>query len=121
LILLDKRIFKGIFEITTDILKNNFYYDFETLADFHELFTKTIASQYCVFEDNSDDEFKRWLRFDLRSRQLFTSYFISYHLHEILVKNLHFSEKELDLFENILPKFVGVYDVKQQGNQRTNH
>jgi hypothetical protein len=121
LILLDKRIFTGIFEITTDILKNNFFYDLESLADFHKVFTMTLANEYCAFEDNSDAEFKQRLRFDLKCRQLFTSYFVSYHLHDILVHNLHFSEKELDLFENILPKFVGVYDAKQQGFKRENY
>jgi hypothetical protein len=121
LILLDKRVFTGILEITTDILKNNFFYDFDTLSHFHNVFTYKMANEYCAFEDNIDQDFKRRLRHDLMCRKYFTSYFVSYHLHDILVQEFHFSDKELDLFENILPKFIGVYDVKHQGNQRTNH
>jgi hypothetical protein len=121
LILLDKRVFKGILEITTDILKNNFFYDLETLEHFFNIFTCKMANEYCAFEDNSDEEFKRRLRHDLMCRKYFTSYFVSYHLHDILVQDFHFSDFELDLFENILPKFTGVYNAKPQGNQRTNH
>lgn len=121
MILLDKQIFKGVIEITLNILKNNFFYDNETLGYFTDTYTQTLANEYCLFEDNSDEEFLRKLRFDLLGRKYFTSYFMSYHLHDTLVNELHFTEKELDLFENILPKFVGVYDAKQQGNQRTHY
>jgi hypothetical protein len=121
LILLDKRTFTGILEITTNILKNNFFYSLESIANFLEVCTVRMANEYCAFEDTSDDEFKHRLRFDLNFRRIFTSYFVSYHLHDILVENLHFSEKELDLFENILPKFQGERDVKQQGFKRANH
>jgi hypothetical protein len=121
MILLDKQIFCGILDITTDILQNNFFYDKESIEDFYEVFQNTMANEYVLFESHTDFDFKQRLRFDLMCRKQFTTYFVSYYLHDILVHDLHFSEMELDLFENILPKFVGVKYVKPQGDKRTNH
>lgn len=113
--LLDKYVFTGIVDITQDILKNYFFYDNESLNNFFDDFVNCMANEYTIFHQNVDFDFKRQLRFDLNTRRHFTSYFVSWHLHDLLVNNLHFTDMELDLFENILPKFVGVYDVKQQG------
>jgi hypothetical protein len=121
MLLLDNTIFKGIVRITQDILRFKFFYDAESLNKFFEDFTQYIANEYCAFEEYSDIEFKNLLRFDAARRRYFTSYFVCFHLHDLLVNNLHFSEMELDHFENLLPKCVGGYHVKQQGSQRTNH
>jgi|SRR3954466_16033691 hypothetical protein len=118
MLLLDKRVFTGIYDITTMILRDNFFYEPEALVNFMHTYTDTLANEYCLFEDNTDREFIRKLKTDLEGRKLFTSYFMSFHLHDALVNQLHFSDEELSLFESILPKFVGVYNAKQQGNQR---
>ena len=118
---MDKRIFTGIFELTTNILKNHFFYDTESIRSFQDEYTMKIANEYCLFEQQTDEDFIRRLKSDLMGRKYFTSYFMSYHLHDILVENLHFTEQELDLFENLLPKIVGEQNVKYKGHERTNY
>lgn len=116
--LLDREVSEGIYKITVDILQNYFFYDVESLVRFSDIFVQYIADQYVEFDRSVDQAYKMQLRYDVTNRKYFTSYFLSAHIHDILVDKLHFSEQELDCFENILPKFVGESnDVKQTGKR----
>ena len=121
MILLDKQIFKGIFETTKSILKNNFFYDPESLAAFCDVFTMKMVDEYCLFEQQADIEFKQKLKYDQYEKRMFTRMFMSFYLYELLVQYLHFSEPELDMFENILPKFAGVNHVKYESDERASY
>jgi hypothetical protein len=118
-ILLDKEILKGILQITCNILKNNFFYDDFSLKRFLNIFHEVMTDEYCAFEQYTDEEILEELRNDKVTRQYFTSYFTSANLHDIFVHDMHFTEEELDCFENMLPKYTGVYDNDpKQTNKR---
>jgi len=119
--LLDVGIFKGILQISTNILKQYFFYDEECLGRFLNCFEETMKEEYYFFEDNVDPSFKWELTHSKSKREHFTSYFVSYFLHDVLVLDLHFTEMELDCFENILPKYIGVDDDIKQGNKRAHY
>jgi hypothetical protein len=110
MVLLDKDILKGILQITCNILKNNFFYDEFSLKRFLDIFQEVMIEEYHAFEQYTEVDFIMELEHCLLTRKYFTSYFTSSNLHDILVEDLHFSELELDCFENILPKYTGVYD-----------
>lgn len=118
---LDQEIFKGIMRITSNILVKYFYYDKEALARFYDYFGDTMQDEYVLWEETADKEYKRDLRHDPILRKHFTSYFVSYHLHDVLVQNLYFTEVELDCFENILPKYTGEIDDTKQSSKRARY
>lgn len=117
---LDLKIFRGIITITLTILKDNFFYDDDCLRRFIKKFYEVIEFEYLKFSNTIDDEIRDYLENDWAGRKDFTSYFVSYHVSNILVEFLFFSEQELKLFENILPKYIGANNDKnvEQGNER---
>jgi hypothetical protein len=119
--LLDREISEGIYKITVDILKNYFFYDTASLTRFADIFVNYISHQYVEFDKSTDRAYKLQLKNDSYDRKYFTSYFLSFHLHDILVDKLHFSELELDCFENILPKFMGESKHAKQTGKRANY
>jgi hypothetical protein len=104
-----------------DILKDYFFYDTCSLVRFSNIFVKYMADQYIEFEKTADKEYKDQLRYNLNNRKYFTSYFLSFHLHDIFVEKMHFSDLELDCFENILPKFVGESNHVEQTGKRAHY
>lgn len=110
MVLLEKDILKGILQITCNILKNNFFYDDFSLKRFLDIFQEVMTEEYTAFEQCTEQEFLDELKNDKTTRLYFTSYFTSANLHDILVHDLHFTEQELDCFENMLPKYSGVND-----------
>lgn len=110
MVLLEKDILKGILQITCNILQKNFYYDNASLSRFLDIFQEVMTDEYCAFEQYTEQEFLDELKADKTARLYFTSYFTSANLHDILVHDLHFTEMELDCFENMLPKYTGVYE-----------
>lgn len=121
MVLLDRLIYKGILRITTRILQNNFFYDEGSLARFLQIFDATMKEEYLQFDLAADSKFKWQLKIDKYLRHDFTSWFVSYHLHDILVDDLFFTEEELDAFENILPKYQGVQNDSKQINKRAQY
>lgn len=108
MLLLDREMYKGILRISTSILKTYFFYDDECLERFWACFGDTIEEEYLYFDENADYGFKVQLQYDLKLRRDWTCYFVSFHLHDILMDQLHFTELELDCFENLLPNTTGV-------------
>jgi hypothetical protein len=119
--LLDSGIFEGILRISTNILQRYFFYDEDSLGRFLNCFEETMKDEYYYFEETIDESFKFELQMSKEKRMHFTSYFVSYYLHDVLVYDLHFTEMELDCFENILPKYIGANDDIKQSNKRANH
>lgn len=119
--LLDREVSEGIYKITVDILKNYFFYDLDSLERFADIYVDYISHQYIEFDKTTDKSYKLQLKYDLYDRKYFTSYFLSYHLHDILVDKMHFSDLELDCFENILPKFMGESKHAKQTGKRTHY
>jgi hypothetical protein len=116
-ILLDTVILKGILSITTKILKFNFFYDEESLERFFKLFENYIVEDYLCFEKNATKDVILQLKLDSQARSYFTSYFVSANLHDILVCEMHFTDSELDAFENLLPK-LGVNHGSKPSRKR---
>lgn len=119
--LLDKDMFTGILRVTTIILQDYFYYSNECLAKFFDEFVEVIADDYVQFYSNATDKLKHELKYHPLKRKYFTSYFVSYHLHEVLAAKLHFTEMELQAFENLIPKYTGVHKHDKQINKRAYH
>jgi hypothetical protein len=119
--LLDKYVFTGIVDITQNILQNYFFYDTECINNFFDDFVDCMADEYRQCYESMDQQLRTELKLSRDRRKHFTSYFVTWHLHDLLVNNLHFSKLELDMFENILPKFTGANHAKQQGYQRESY
>jgi hypothetical protein len=120
--LIDFKLLESVMKITCLILQNNFFYDEGSLARFLTNYHERVETEYHKLEDHADDHFRSQMLCDRVARKHFTAYFASYHLHDTLVEDCHFSEIELDLFENILPKYTGANnDDLKQSKQRTNY
>ena len=121
--LLDKEIFSEILKITCCILKHNFFYDDYCLRRFINKFMRVMEVEYSLFIHAADLELKTFLKYNDKARGSFTGDFLSYHLHFILVDYMHFSDQELNQFDNILSKIVGVANESnvQKSNERTHN
>ena len=121
--LLDKEIFTGILRITCSILKYNFFYDDYCIARYINKFSRVMEKEYADFFQAADIELKTFLKYNDKAKQTFTSDFMCYHLHYIFVDYLFFSDQELDLFNIILTKILGVSheSIVNKSNERTHH
>ena len=119
--LLDSQIYKGILNITAKILRDYFFYDGDALSKFIDLFTEKMRTEYLRLEKTAPHSMICFLKHDPRGRKYFTSYFVSYHLHDVLVDDFHFENEELMMFDNILPKFVGVQDAYAEQRHKRAH
>jgi hypothetical protein len=119
--LLDLEHLKRITVITCTILRDNFFYDKEALARFLKRFYERVKDEYHEFEDLADEGFKTELRYDYIIRLYFTSYFASSLLHESLTKDCFFTQNELELFENILPKYTGEKPNELKTSEQRTH
>lgn len=117
---LDRRIVQRILEISCLILQDYFFYSEEALLSFLTTFEKFMAQEMAFLLDNAADEFLIELRCVPQSRKEFTCVFISSNLHTVLVEHLHFSQAEIKMFEDFLPRYGAKADAKK-GNQRTHH
>lgn len=105
--ILDRATLREIIRITCAIMRNNFFYDEETLKDFLIFFTDDFSDALIDFGSSADREIicdlysSRAVRFD------FTCYFASKVIRRILIQDFHFSEQELQAFENIVSKYTG--------------
>ena len=90
--ILDFSATRTILEVTCDILEKNFYYDKDAVSRF-----------LTIFSDEVSEELER----SYRSRLYFTIYFVSANLRHILMYELHFTEQEIQAFENFLPSYTG--------------
>jgi hypothetical protein len=119
--LLDTDLCQSILHVTTRILREYFFYDSECLGRFIDSFIEKIKAEYSRFECAAHQEMMLFLKFDVVAREHFTSYFVSYHLHDLLVDDFCFTEIELNMFDNILPKFVGVQDAYAEQRHKRAH
>jgi hypothetical protein len=121
MLLIDYQVYHEIFKLTAKILRDNFFYSNEVLSRFIEMFNKTIEAEYEILEQTAADDFRKEMKSDQLMRFQFTSYFVSVHLQNVLVDEFHFSDMELDAFDNILPKLIGANsDVKQSNERKSN-
>lgn len=103
----DPTMMKSLVRITCMILRENFFYSEEQLAKFLQIFTEDAGNDLNYFEEYGDEDIIDELRHDLLARLHFTCYFTSVHVRQIFLNKLHFSEQELQAFQNILPKYLG--------------
>jgi hypothetical protein len=122
MILLDEFVFKEILRMTIEIMQKKFYYSQASIERFVDRFVFVITNEYCAFEENTDCYIKTAIRSNKLNRRAFTSDFVSYHLYDILVDDMHFSEQEIDLFLDMLPQPLGVKNTyAKQNYKRTKH
>jgi hypothetical protein len=120
LLLLDDEIFKSILRMTTNILKNNFFYSDGALKRFFNCFNDLMQEEYSLFEIEVEDSFRFQLKTCDAIKKDFTCYFVSFYLHDVLMYDLHFTEMELEQFQNLLPSFIGDKQNEQTG-KRAHH
>lgn len=108
--LLDIEVCQDILCVTAQILREYFLYSQELLGKFIDVFISKMKAEHAKLERAAYPEIIDFLRYNLINRKDFTSYFVSYHLHDVLVDDFFFSEEELQMFDNILPKFIGVQE-----------
>jgi hypothetical protein len=121
LLVLDREILQNIMSVTCSVLQNNFYYSEEVLNRFVDTLADVLGDEMEALDEWIDHEFKMTMKYDKMARKEFTCYFVSAHLHDVMVYDFNFSDQELDAFENILPKYTGVADDTKQRSQRTNY
>ena len=119
--LLDIDLCQNILHITTRILREYFFYSPESLGRFIDAFIEKIREEYSRLENAAHREMTFFLKYDPVGKAHFTSYFVSYHLHDVLVDDFFFSENELQMFDNILPKFIGVQDAYAEQRHKRAH
>lgn len=118
---LDTEICQGILQVTTRILREYFFYDSECLGRFIDAFIAKIKEEYSRLKLAAHQEMIDFLAYDPLGKKQFTSYFVSYHLHDVLVDDFNFTDEELQMFDNILPKFIGVQDVYAEQRHKRAH
>lgn len=118
----DTTTMKEILQLTSAVLRNNFFYEDESLSHFLNHFTMHIEQQLTEFETYSDEWILNELHGDSMVRYYFTCYFVSAHLRKYFIGEMNFSEQELYAFESVLPKYTGEksYENKPK-RKRTNY
>jgi hypothetical protein len=111
-------VMKQILSVTCDILRTNFFYEEESLGRFLDLMSDVLGEELDFFQYNAEPAVLEELYCDSEARLYFTCYFVSAHLREVFIHDLHFTEQELHAFESILPKYTGVYHEKQQSKHK---
>lgn len=119
--LMDKETMVGLLNICQSILLDYFYYAEECLEPFFKYFQEYMIDEYVTFYDGADYSTKMELKYDWQSRRNFTAYLMSKGIHRSLVDILHFSDEELNAFENLIPKYTGVHHDFKQSIERANH
>jgi hypothetical protein len=113
-VIIDKTALKQILEVTCSILINKFFYEPETVIEDLNYLGDYLSEELEIFQAVADEDFILELENDKVVRLYFTCYFISTHLREFLIGELHFSEQELKAFENFLPKIGESRNEKHQ-------
>jgi hypothetical protein len=103
----DPKVMKEILGVTCSILERNFFYAPEELNFFLETFAEGFSEDIVGFESYAEKEILAELHRSKKARNYFTCYLVSAHLRDIFINEFHFSEQELEAFENILPKYAG--------------
>lgn len=117
-ILLDQKMANSMMKIASNILAEHFNYDRDSLEIFCQSFASSVNYEHAVLQTTADDEFKHIIWGDKLKRLEFTAHFVGYHLCLTLYEKLHFTDNEIDCFENILVKYIKVCepnDFKQNG------
>ena len=118
---LDRNVVEEIFVITCAILKKHFFYDEESISRFLHVFTDSIEYELICFENWANKEIQIQLKYDRKARFYFTNYFVSANLRHVMIKHLHFSESELEAFDNVLPKYSEVIEDVKSCSQRAHY
>lgn len=121
-ILLDKKMTNSLMVIASNILHEHFFYDKESLEGFKKSFAANINYEHIVLQHYANDEFKHIIWGDPLKKLEFTAHFVGYHLCKTLYDKLNFTDPEIDLFEDILVKYIKVCepnDLKQSGERTT--
>jgi hypothetical protein len=118
---LDRVVLEEILYVTCSILKKHFFYDDESIARFLHVFTHVAECELDCFDQWASEEVRLQLRFDRKARSCFTSFFVSANLRNVMIHYLHFSESELQAFENFLPNYSEVIENVESCNQRAHH
>ena len=118
--ILDNTLTKEILLVTCSILKKNFFYEDTSLVKFLDNITVDLIRELDYLETHADQNILDKLHHDSATRLYFTCYFVSSHIHNIFINDLHFSEQELQAFESILPKYTGenCYEDRLKQQQR---
>jgi hypothetical protein len=119
--LLDRDILEEILYFTCTILKKHFFYDEEGVMRFLHIFTDTVEFELIQFGNWANQQIQLRLKYDQSARFYFTSYFVSVNLRNVMVEHLHFSESELEAFDNFLPKYSEVIENVKSYNQRAHY
>jgi hypothetical protein len=115
----DPQLMKAIIKITCSVLRDNFFYSDESIASFINTFTDDMANALDEFEAFAEESIINELHRDRLARFHFTCYFTSVNLRFIFINKMHFTEQELQAFENLLPKYIGEKRYEKQRHTRT--
>ena len=118
---LDRVVLEEILLVTCSILKKYFFYDEESIARFLQVFTMVVECELDCFDHWASEEVRIQLQFDRKARFYFTNYFVSANLRNVMIHYLHFTESELQAFENVLPKYSEVIEDVKSCNQRAHY
>jgi hypothetical protein len=118
---LDRKALEEILLVTCSILKKHFFYDEESIGRFLHVFESVVECELECFDHWASEEVRIQLQFDRKARFYFTNYFVSANLRNVMIHYLHFSEFELQAFENFLPNYSEVNENVESCNQRTHY
>lgn len=119
--ILDRMVLEEILMITCLILKKYFFYDEEGITRFLHVFTDSMEFELDCFDQWAEKEVQIQLQYDPKARFYFTTYFISANLRNVMIKHLHFSESELEAFDNVLPEYSEVNKNVKSCNERAHY
>jgi len=110
--LVDSDLAKSILETTFVILRENFNYDIDTTIAFHKAFLKNLNEAHTDLIVNGTERFKRQIWGDPDAKLFFTISFTGFHITKTLKERMDFSFQELDLFNNLISKYIKIEDVE---------
>ena len=110
--LLEADLTKNILDVTVWILKENFSYDYDTSMSFCNAFVKSLNEAHTDLMINGPQDFKAQVWGDPDAMIFFTLSFTGYHITKILKEEMDFNFQELNLFTNLISKYIKIEEVE---------
>lgn len=115
--LMDRDLTNDLMKLGAGILKEHFQYDEESVSHFCNTFAKNVNNDYYSLCMSASEEFKHAIWGNKIALQKFTCTFAGFHLVKTLGDSMNFTNKELDLFEMLVSKYIKVVESNEPSKQ----
>lgn len=104
--LIDREVAEDFLDVGKAILFEHFLFDKNECEEFCKKFVASLNCEHTDLVQNGSRHFKVMMWTDCHARHIFTCNFAGLHLLKVLQNHYYFSVMELNLFEELLSKYV---------------